>query len=133
MQNTEQRARIDMESISWDAYLLDGTKVDKLHAKGVKLNTMTHEEIIKLKSLGPIEVDAITYHQARKAFFGIISKTDWWPKQILFTHIWRYIYVKNHVDNRTGEKIERRKEMPDIKQAFEASKQNQEGLVNVGS
>jgi len=99
-----------MENTSiWDAYLLRRDLVLKLWEEKKFLRTMRHEDIVKLKLLGPVTVAAPTYYKARKEFYKILREQPWFEKN--FSHftlrkLLPFIYVKNRVDERFGPKVD---------------------------
>lgn len=97
---------IDLEKFYWDAYLLDLNKVEKVREEGKLLRAMKHEDIIKLKAWGPVEVESPNSYTARKAFYAILEQTPWFaaPKGG-FTTVLPAIYVRNKVDRRVKEGV----------------------------
>jgi hypothetical protein len=91
------------ESTDWDVYLLDWDKVNKLRKEGKLLRTMLHEEIVKLKLIGPVPIVAPANYKAKRNFFNILITQPWFSEKYQGTSIRTllpYIYVRNKVDER---------------------------------
>ena len=92
-----------MKESSWEVYLLRRDSVDALREKGKFLRTMEHNDIVKLKALGPIVVEAPAIYRAKTVFYSILSAQSWFPKgdkNMYFVRLLPYIYAKNKIDRR---------------------------------
>ena len=89
-----------MKESKWDVYLLKRDLVDVLREKGKFLRTMEHEEIIKLKAIGPIVIKAPAIYRAKTIFYSVLSIQSWFPKDTPFVKLLPYIYAKNKIDRR---------------------------------
>lgn len=113
------------DSTEWDVYLLNKTQVDELRDRGKFLRTMEHSEIVKLKLLGPVPIDALAHYKARKQFFDVLVEQPWFQEKfqgISFRKLLPYIYVKNKVDGRVHAG-------PDLEEVFKVVKEHKEEVL----
>ena len=96
----------EREKLYWNAYLLNLPEVLKIREEGKLLRAMKHEDIVKLKVWGPIEVEALDSYAARKTFYSLLEQEKWFrAPQGGFTTTLPAIYVKNKVDRRVKQGV----------------------------